>query len=126
MTTECKNSSDCEMTGSLSILNVGEGDINITFNRENPDETAQAITMLQDMQRRGYAIMIRLPDDTYVRAQSIDAEHGAYVVMLPADAPRLGEEVIEQPVKGKGRGTRKVALPVEKTQAVGIARSAGG
>jgi hypothetical protein len=134
------------MIGELSVLNVGAGDIKIVFNQADKGESAKAIRMLTDMQRRGYAIMVELPDGSYTRAQSIDATRGRYVITLPEDATEPPES---EPVtcacgcggkvtQGKtwlrghaskkrtdGRG-RKVSVPVTRSRAVGVARSAGG
>jgi hypothetical protein len=130
-------------TGSLSVLNVGAGDIEIKFNQHDDDEAQKALRMLQDMQARGYAIMVRDEDGKYTRATSIDATRGLYVVTLaaaqetPADAvPRTCECGCGGSVKeGKrfihghatrGRGKRQVGVPMARRHATGVARSAGG
>lgn len=117
--------------GSLSILNVGEGDIHITFNNNDAAETEKAISMLQDMQRRGYAILVQLPDNTYVRAQKIDASTGSYIVQIPeastastSSDDSANEE--KKPVRGRSKKSETQKLPIAQTHAVGIARSAGG
>lgn len=133
-----------EATGSLSVLNVGAGDIEVTFNRHDTGEAKKAIRMLSDMSKRGYAILVRDAEGNYQRATSIDATHGKYVLTLaaetetPADAEPVtcecgcGRKVKSgnRFVKGhhnRGlRGTRKVAVPVRGRHATGVARSAGG
>lgn len=112
------------MTGSLSVLNVGAGDIQITFNQHDSGEREKALKMLTDMQTRGYAILVRLDDGTYTRATRVDAETGHYIIQLPDDAAHEAAEAIEPAPKGR-RG-RKARILVEKAQAVGVARSAGG
>lgn len=130
------------ITGSLSVLNVGEGDIHITFNNADPAETEKAVAMLLDMQKRGYAIMVQLPDNTYVRAQSIDATTGSYIVVLPDEiaAATLAEPAAaspegakdgesaatEKPSRGRPSKKASTSLPIAGTRAVGVARSAGG
>jgi hypothetical protein len=116
------------MTGSLNVLNVGAGDIKLVFNQADSREAKKAIKMLTDMRDRGYAIMIELPDGSYTRATEIDASRGRYVITLPEDM-ELPPEAEVVPTKGKnGRrnGSRKVSVPVARTRAHGIARSAGG
>jgi hypothetical protein len=111
------------MIGSLSILNTGAGDINVSFNEHDPAERDKAIKMLKDMQIRGYAILIQLADGTYVRAESFDEVQGRYVIQVPDDTT-IPEGATEVPRK-RGR-PRKVSIPIEKAKATGVARSAGG
>lgn len=146
------------MTGSLSVLNVGAGDIEVIFNQHDSTERDRAIRMLKDMQARGYAILVRLDDGSYVRAKEVDAERGRYIVQLPEggthaaaepidDAPAI-EVTAKAPEPGtcacgcgkkvkagkqwvlghhrRKKGGRKVAVPVHRAHATGIARSAGG
>ena len=116
------------MSGELTVLNVGAGDIAITFNQHDPAERAKAIAMLTDMQQRGYAILILLEDGTYARATSIDAKRGRYLIQVPEDVPveAVGPEAEEEPQKKKRGRPKKVSVPIERTRAVGVARSAGG
>jgi hypothetical protein len=133
-----------KQTGSLNVLNVGAGDIKVVFNKENQDETAKAIKMLTDMQKRGYVIAIEMPDGTYERAVSIDATNNRYIINVPDEETALPPEAevvscacgcggAVSPGKkwiiGHHRrksGEHKVSLPVRSTKAYGIARSAGG
>lgn len=113
------------MTGILSVLNVGAGDIRVTFNQHDRGERDKALAMLQDMQKRGYAILVQLDDGTYVRAKEIDAARGCYIVQLPDGGSHEAAEPVEPAPKRRGR-PRKVAIPVTKARATGVARSAGG
>lgn len=123
-------------TGSLSVLNVGAGDINITFNQHNPEERDRAIRMLKDMQMRGYAILVRLDDGTYTRALEIDEARGAYIIQdpepgfappEPATTEAAAEATAPAPEAPRGkRGRPRKSVPVEKAHATGVARSAGG
>lgn len=116
----------------LSVLNTGVGDIQVTFNQHDTGELEKDIRMLTDMQSRGYAILVQLEDGTYVRATEIDATRGRYIVQLPAaDVAKAGPDAIVEPVRRKRGRPRKsdtvrVSVPVEKTRATGVARSAGG
>jgi hypothetical protein len=124
-------------TGSLSVLNVGAGDLTLTFNQHDRAERARALKMLTDMQRRGYAILVRLEDGSYVRAKTIDAAAGCYVIQEPepgavvdVEVQALATESTELvPTKRRGRppGRGKYRrVPIERAHGVGIARSAGG
>lgn len=116
-------------TGSLSVLNVGAGDIELRFNQHNTEEREKALKMLTDMQRRGYAILVRLDDGSYVRATEIDAERGCYVVQMPEMSTGLDEGPSLPGRRGsrKGpRGRQRRHVPIERAHAVGVARSAGG
>lgn len=118
-------------TGSLSVLNVGLGDIEITFNTFDAVEKARALTMLTDMLRRGYAILMKLPDNSYTRVTEIDQSHGRYVVQIPetVEAPAESVTLPDRAHRKKRPGrrpTRRVAVPIERAHAVGVARSAGG
>lgn len=134
--------------GSLSVLNVGAGDIEVNFNQHDRGEAAKAITMLTDMQARGYAILVKDTDGNYQRAARIDATRGRYILTLPdatqtmpADAEPVtcrcgcGKHVTAGKTWAKGHHNRKpgsrrkgvkVSVPVTKRHAVGVARSAGG
>lgn len=133
--------------GSLSVLNVGAGDISLTFNHHDDAEAKKAVAMLQDMQRRGYAILVRDEEGIYQRAAEIDSRTGRYIIQLPPDKePPADAEVVtcmcgcgravkpgKKWVKGhhhRGRAARakgtKVSVPVAGRHAHGVARSAGG
>ncbi len=114
-------------TASLSVLNVGAGDIKLVFNQADAAEARKAIKMLVEMRDRGYAILVELPDGSYTRATDIDASRGRYVITLPEDvaAPPDAEPAPKRRGRPKGSG-RRVSVPVTSTRAVGVARSAGG
>lgn len=116
--------------GQVSVLNVGAGDISVTFNSLDEAEGRKAVRMLTDMVRRGYAVCLQLPDGTYQRVTEVDAAHGRYVVQIP-EADPLPDGMAEEPERTRRRGkaarkTRSVSQPISQGKAVGIARSAGG
>ena len=131
-------------TGVLSVLNVGAGDIELVFNCHDSAEAQKAVAMLQDMQQRGYAIIVRDADGNYQRAVAIDATRGRYVITLPAtavtpadaepltcecgcgQAVKPGKRFIHGHSSRARKGKKRVAVPVARRHAVGIARSAGG
>lgn len=114
--------------GTLCVLNVGTGDTTVTFDPGNPAEVAKGMRMLLDMQKRGYLIAVQLPDGTYTRAIEIDPTSGSYIITLPEDTPlpEGASAVHDKSKRRRGRPSKKVKVPVEKTHAVGVARSAGG
>lgn len=142
--------------GSLTILNTGAGDIQITYDKEDEADVLRALTMLQDMQRRGYAILLKVAgEEGWVRADRIDVERREYVytvertasaasatvevsVRMPAPGaaePEEAEEAAAEPEepaprrggrRGRKASTEEQRAPVGKTHAVGVARSAGG
>lgn len=72
-----------EVTGSLSILNVGAGDVLITFDKDNPGETIRAKRVIADMLRRGFALIVEVErngERAYERVQEFDAERGQYII----------------------------------------------
>jgi hypothetical protein len=128
--------------GSLSTLNVGEGDITVTFNGKDDKEVDQALDMLSDMVKRGYAILVKQPSGKYLRAHSIDRESKSYIVMEPhpfsaakgevrvtrvdgeQESP-AGSEPPAAPAKAGKRG-RPARQAIGSSHAVGVGRSAGG
>lgn len=111
-------------SGSLAILNTGAGDILVSFNEHDEAEAERAIGMLLDMQKRGYAIMVRQEDGSYLRATAINRETRSYVVLPPAE-PVADEAAPESEKKRRGR-PRKTDQPIRGRRAVAVARSAGG
>jgi hypothetical protein len=113
--------------GMISILNVGAGDITVSFNQHDPAERERAVRMLKDMQTRGYAILVRLEDGTYTRALEIDTERGCYVIHDPgpSSAPEPSPAVTPEPAPRR-RGRPRKSVPFENARAYGVARSAGG
>jgi hypothetical protein len=120
------------MIGELGILNVGAGDTKLSFDPSKPDEVKRAASIVQDMIKRGFAILVEVGQDDkgplYRRAHDFDPETAEYIVAGAPDsvevpnvqaapvAPRRGR-------KGKAATTR---IPAAKTNAVAIARTAGG
>lgn len=117
----------CE-TGNLSVLNVGAGDIRVTFNNTDRGEIKKAVGMLTDMMARGYAVLVELPDGSYTRVTEVDASRGRYVITLPDDVQDPPDAEVVKPRRGrpKGKKGRTISVPVRTSRAVGVARSAGG
>lgn len=137
------------MAGTLSILNVYEGDVKIVFDKDNPAEAIRARRIILDCIRRGYALLIEV-DGAYQRAVDFDEKVGEYIIAdfdptYKPQFPRLKEE--SQEVTGddereeqgeeqkepeaeeattKKRGRPRKRIPMEAANAVAVARSAGG
>lgn len=114
------------MSGALEILNVGLGDLKLTFNKHSEAERARAQRTIEKLLREGYAILIERGDGTYQRAHGFDPEQDAYVLMEPTeDRPPTADDVEPQPEKKRGR-PRKTLVKREEARATAVARSAGG
>lgn len=119
-----------EVNGSVSILNVGEGDTKLSFDKNNPSERKRAAKIVTDMLKRGYALLVQIGEHNgepvYQRVKAFDPETCEYIIASAADeAIDIGREV-EPKAKRKPGRPRNVAIPAEHTQAVSVARTAGG
>lgn len=103
---------------SLSILNVGEGDTKITFDKDKPGELERAKRVVLDMLRLGYAIMVKV-GEAWQRATDFDPATCEYVV---SDTPPEEAAAAAPAKRPRGRPRRVPGT----SRAVGIARSAGG
>lgn len=125
--------------GTLSILNVYEGDVKITFDTTNAAEAIRAGRIITDMLRRGYALLIEV-DGAYQRAIDFDEKVGEYVIAdfdpsyrqttkgEGSDNEEENEEIeaaAAQEAPGKRRGRRR-RISMDAADAVAVARSAGG
>lgn len=125
--------------GTLSILNVYEGDVKITFDTDNAAEAIRARRIISDMIRRGYALLIEV-EGAYQRAIDFDEKVGEYIIadFDPSYRPNTqseGEEngkenpqetEEEAPKIRSQRGRPRRRIPMESAEAVAVARSAGG
>jgi len=118
------------MNGTLSILNVGEGDTTLTFDKKNPKERERAAKIVTDMLRQGYALLVqvgtRKGEPTYQRVKEFDPQRCEYVIASgPDETVDIGKEPEEKVTKKKiKKKTRRI--PAGKTKAVAMGRSAGG
>lgn len=140
------------MSGEVGVLNVGAGDTKLSFDPKNPAERIRAARIVRDMLRRGYALLVKKPDsDEYVRALDFDENTCEYIIAdfdpavatapveLPAPSVSLRKGLddgprIEAPAATTGaaapepprRGRPRKRVPAESTNAVAVARTAGG
>ena len=71
------------MSGMVGILNVGAGDVELSFDPRNPAERIRAARIVKDMIRRGYALLIeieRAGEKRYERALDFDEQACRYIV----------------------------------------------
>jgi len=131
--------------GSVGILNVGAGDIRLSFDKSNPAEVIRSSRIVKDMLRRGYALLVEVERDgqkAFERAHDFDENTAEYIIVdfdqdlaRAKDAgeirePRLihGTSETEAPANGrKGKtGGKRSRVDASETRAVAVGRSAGG
>lgn len=115
------------MTGTLSILNVGDGDTKLSFDPKKPAERERAARVVTDMIKQGFAILVevgkRKGEPLYQRAKSFDPETCEYIIV---GVPEDGHEKATASPKAKTKKTTTRRVPAAKTRSVAVARSAGG
>jgi len=140
------------MTGTVSVLNVAGGDIELRFDKSNLAERIRAGRVVRDMLRRGYALLVEVERDgekAFERALDFDETKGVYLIAdydpeaARQTGPTLKKETQDgaseggadqaaevgaaaEPQPGKRRGRPRKELPAESTRAVAVSRSAGG
>lgn len=89
------------MTGTVGILNVGAGDIALSFDPANPVERIRAARVVKDMIRRGFALLIEVERDgekRFERALDFDEKNCRYIIAdfdpeVARDADRVEQEL---------------------------------
>lgn len=121
------------MAGTVGILNVGAGDTKLVFDNSDPDEVAKSSAIVKDMIRRGFVLLIEVGRNEkgpiYQRAHDFDAETAEYIV---AGAPVEQENsYVQEPASAprrrrKAKAAKPVRIAASATNAVAVARTAGG
>lgn len=132
--------------GGVAILNVGGGDITLSFDPSNQAERIRAARIVKDMIRRGFALLIEV-DGKWVRATDFREDICCYVIAdfdsaeaAKQDATGGGTEHGDNEhdeaepgrqedgeKKAPRKGARKPrVVDAGSTRAVAVARSAGG
>lgn len=130
------------MPGLLSVLNVGAGDLKLTFNSGDPIETDRAKRTVEDMLRRGYVVFVSDTDGNLTKVRSFDGAKNEYIL---ADVPAgpddgygsvgqtygevFGGSKPDEPVQEtaqKRRGRPRKTVKAQDVDAIGIAPTAGG
>lgn len=140
--------------GSIGILNVGAGDTKLTFDKANPAELIRSGRIVTDMLRRGYALLIEIPDGnggvTYARVHEFQADVSEYIIAdfdpitaaLKDDAENAKSQEVEttapsgagdearreklEPKAKRGIKAGYRAVDASTTSGLAVARSAGG
>lgn len=115
--------------GEVGILNVAAGDTKLVFDNKDPKETARAARIVKDMLRRGFALFIEVGRDEkgpiYRRAHDFDETTTEYIVAgSPGDVEETHDE--KPASTPRSRRERKTRVPAQSTNAVAVARTAGG
>ena len=101
------------MTGELGILNVGAGDIKVSFDKSNPAERIRASRIVKDMLKRGYALLVEVDRNgqkAFERATAFDENTCEYIVadFDPIQAERTDEqEEIDRAIAGIDKSERE-------------------
>lgn len=114
------------MTGTISVLNAGAGDMKFSFNSDDPLEVARAQRCVEDMLRRGYMLFVETGGKLH-RVEGFDPARCEYIVADgpgsdSAAEPKKPEPKKPEPKPRKGR--RRVAAKGSK--ATGVPKTAGG
>jgi hypothetical protein len=136
--------------GTIGVLNVGAGDTKLVFDPSNPIELIRSRRIVTDMLRRGYALLIEVPDGNggkrTTRVREFDESAGEYIIAdfdpeVAAKADSTDEETHEGAAatgpgevaaqeaasearpKTRGRPRRVDAASVS---GIAVARTAGG
>lgn len=125
--------------GGLAVLNVGSGDTKLSFDRKKPAERERCARIVEDMLKRGYAILVevgkRKGKPLYQSATGFDPKTCEYLIVgLPQEEEGEIARIVDVPQdlergrtplikRGRPPVTRKDATT---TNAVAISRSAGG
>lgn len=134
--------------GTVSILNVGAGDVVISFDSSNPAEKIRACRIIKDCIRRGYALLVEVErngEKRFERARDFDEKACRYIIadLDPTKAQAADKEEEENSGQGepieatssdagarpsvkKGRRGGRSSVDAAGTRAVAVGRSAGG
>lgn len=101
----------------IDVLNTGAGDVKLLFNSQSTADMGLAASTINDMLRRGYALMTEVNGE-YSRIEAFDPAKCVYIVN---SAPAAAADT--SPSK---RGRVKREVPAEGANTVAVAPSAGG
>ena len=117
--------------GELAILNVGEGDTKLVLDNPTPEEKIHPAKTIKDMVRRGYAILVEVGKDEkgplYRRVHDFDENTLEYIIAGgPEEATEKKNERVPRAGAAKRRGGNTQRVRASDTNAVAVARTAGG
>lgn len=106
----------------IRVLNVGEGDLKLTFDPNNKEDQKRAKSTIEALLKQGFAIMVEVGKDEkgplYRRVTGYDPDTATYIVMGEPELPA-------KPTPAKRGRPPKSRVP-STAPAVAIGRSAGG
>lgn len=118
--------------GTVGILNVGAGDMRLSFDKANPAEAIRAKRVVKDMLRRGYALMVEVErngEKCFERALDFDDKTDSYLV---ADFDPVTEEdrdamaaATRDAIWDKEKERGEVVAPEAETNTPGLRKNAG-
>lgn len=129
------------------MLNVGAGDVKLSFDPSNPGERIRAARIVKDMLRRGYAILVQTGTDAqgrpvFQRATDFREDTCEYLI-ADFDPNEYGNGYQPQEAQAgnaqtdsaraapigdepRRRGRQPKPVAADKTRSVAVAASAGG
>lgn len=123
-------------TATIGILNVGSGDVKLTFDKNNPSEMIRSSRIVKDMLRRGFALLVEEPPGSgqYTRAHDLREDTSEYIIADGpeiASAPITPEVRLDEPSTADAaattpRKTNRKSVHASTTSGIAVARSAGG
>lgn len=125
------------MSAHLTILTVGDGDTTLTFDPKKPAECARAKKVVDDMLKRGFAILVEVGkrdgQPLYQRAHAFDPETAEYIIVGAPDDEEAEEEAAPAPKPARPRRKkaakpkpRKRRVKADGAEAFAVGRTAGG
>lgn len=116
--------------GTLSVLNVGAGDMRFSFDSNDPQEVARAQRVVQDMLARGYILFVDV-DGKLERVKRFNPKTNCYIIADGAMAAPSTVETIPETAtpalrRPRGRPRKEREVPARKHKATGVAPTAGG
>jgi len=99
--------------GALCILNITQGDMKISFDKDKPEEVEHARKVIDDMLKRGYTILVQWGSG-WRRAKTFIPSRDTYVI-----------ETSEKKEDGTTE-VKKEEVPARKARAMAVAPTAGG
>lgn len=114
---------EVELFGTVAVLNVGEGDLKISFNSDDPADVIRAKRIIKDMLRRGYALLIETEDGKHARVHEFDENTCEYII---ADFDPDADDDEPGPTPKKETQAKKKRVAAKNAKGVAVSRTAGG
>lgn len=125
------------MPGEVGILNVGAGDTKLVFDPTKPAEVERSAKIVEDMIRRGFVLLIEVGQNEkgpiYQRAHGFDPATAEYIIAGDPPAELEAQKHEQEPAspprprrKGKAPAAAPRRVQASSTNAVAVARTAGG